>query len=140
VAKVADEKQLQKIKICGKQYKIKMSYSLLRSSSAGMILLVMWSIFGSICADMTMEDMTDTSQSQLQYHDYCVIGAGPAGLQTAFFLERAGRNYIVYETNNVAGRDRFSLVFTLYYPSLHLLILLYDLQAVSSSNIQGTGS
>lgn len=29
--------------------------------------------------------------------DYCVLGAGPAGLQMAYFLQRAGRDYEVFE-------------------------------------------
>ncbi|XP_008973258.3 FAD-dependent oxidoreductase domain-containing protein 2 isoform X2 [Pan paniscus] len=29
--------------------------------------------------------------------DYCVLGAGPAGLQMAYFLQRAGRDYAVFE-------------------------------------------
>lgn len=29
--------------------------------------------------------------------DYCVLGAGPAGLQMAYFLQRAGRDYTVLE-------------------------------------------
>ncbi|XP_058164732.1 FAD-dependent oxidoreductase domain-containing protein 2 isoform X2 [Dasypus novemcinctus] len=29
--------------------------------------------------------------------DYCVVGAGPAGLQMAYFLQRAGRDYAVFE-------------------------------------------
>lgn len=32
-----------------------------------------------------------------RYRDYCVLGAGPAGLQMAYFLQRAGRNYAVFE-------------------------------------------
>ncbi|ONI74954.1 pyridine nucleotide-disulfide oxidoreductase [Actinosynnema sp. ALI-1.44] len=35
--------------------------------------------------------------------DYLVIGAGPAGLQLAYFLDRAGRDYLVVEAGSVAG-------------------------------------
>lgn len=31
------------------------------------------------------------------HRDYCVLGAGPAGLQMAYFLQRAGRDYVVFE-------------------------------------------
>ncbi|XP_042849106.1 FAD-dependent oxidoreductase domain-containing protein 2 isoform X3 [Panthera tigris] len=31
------------------------------------------------------------------HRDYCVLGAGPAGLQMAYFLQRAGRDYAVFE-------------------------------------------
>jgi thioredoxin reductase len=35
--------------------------------------------------------------------DYLVIGAGPSGLQAAYFLERAGRNYLVVEAGSAPG-------------------------------------
>ncbi|CAI5786092.1 FAD-dependent oxidoreductase domain-containing protein 2 [Podarcis lilfordi] len=37
------------------------------------------------------------------YHDYCVIGAGPAGLQMAYFLQHAGRDYVVFERSHAPG-------------------------------------
>ncbi|XP_058046223.1 FAD-dependent oxidoreductase domain-containing protein 2 isoform X3 [Ahaetulla prasina] len=43
------------------------------------------------------------------YHDYCIIGAGPSGLQMAYFLQHAGRNYVVFERRNTPGH-----FFTLY--------------------------
>ncbi|XP_069823501.1 FAD-dependent oxidoreductase domain-containing protein 2 [Dendropsophus ebraccatus] len=36
-------------------------------------------------------------------HDYCVLGAGPGGLQIAEFLEEAGRDYVVFERSQGAG-------------------------------------
>ncbi|XP_017516805.3 FAD-dependent oxidoreductase domain-containing protein 2 isoform X2 [Manis javanica] len=33
----------------------------------------------------------------LRHRDYCVLGAGPAGLQMAYFLHQAGRDYVVFE-------------------------------------------
>lgn len=35
--------------------------------------------------------------------DYCVLGAGPAGLQMAYFLQRAGRDYVVFERASKPG-------------------------------------
>jgi thioredoxin reductase len=35
--------------------------------------------------------------------DYAVIGAGPAGLQLAYFLEQAGLDYVVLESGEAAG-------------------------------------
>jgi thioredoxin reductase len=35
--------------------------------------------------------------------EYLVIGAGPAGLQLAYFLERAGRDYLVLEAGQAPG-------------------------------------
>ncbi|KAH3734777.1 hypothetical protein DPMN_041224, partial [Dreissena polymorpha] len=37
------------------------------------------------------------------YTEYCVIGAGPAGLQMGYFFSRAGRDYIIFEKSNVSG-------------------------------------
>ena len=38
------------------------------------------------------------------YHDYCVIGAGPAGLQMGYFLEKANRDYAIFERSNISGK------------------------------------
>jgi thioredoxin reductase len=35
--------------------------------------------------------------------DYLVIGAGPAGLQLGYFLERAGRDYLILEAGSTPG-------------------------------------
>ncbi|XP_057310972.1 FAD-dependent oxidoreductase domain-containing protein 2-like [Hydractinia symbiolongicarpus] len=35
--------------------------------------------------------------------DYCVIGAGPSGLQIGYFLEKSGRDYIIYERDPTPG-------------------------------------
>lgn len=40
----------------------------------------------------------------LQFHEYCIIGAGPAGLQLAYFLQEAKRDYIIYEKNSQPGK------------------------------------
>ncbi|XP_063039743.1 FAD-dependent oxidoreductase domain-containing protein 2 [Engraulis encrasicolus] len=37
------------------------------------------------------------------HHDYCVLGAGPAGLQMGHFLEKNGRDYIILERNSGPG-------------------------------------
>ena len=37
-------------------------------------------------------------------YDYCIIGGGPGGLQLAYFLQQAGRDYIVIERNNIPGK------------------------------------
>ncbi|XP_056379659.1 FAD-dependent oxidoreductase domain-containing protein 2 [Hyla sarda] len=36
-------------------------------------------------------------------HDYCILGAGPGGLQIAKFLEEAGRDYMVFERSRGPG-------------------------------------
>ncbi|NXP11166.1 FXRD2 protein, partial [Thinocorus orbignyianus] len=43
------------------------------------------------------------SGAAFRYHDYCVIGAGPSGLQMAYFLQQAGRNYVVFERSHAPG-------------------------------------
>jgi NADPH-dependent glutamate synthase beta subunit-like oxidoreductase len=44
------------------------------------------------------------SLGRIQFHEYCIIGAGPAGLQLAYFLQKAKRDYIVYEKSSHAGK------------------------------------
>jgi hypothetical protein len=36
-------------------------------------------------------------------HQYCLVGAGPGGLQLGHFMMKAGRDYMVYERNARAG-------------------------------------
>eukprot|EP00729_Bicosta_minor_P015149 gene15149-9275_t len=36
-------------------------------------------------------------------HDYCIIGAGPGGLQLGQLMLNAGRNYAIFERNSVPG-------------------------------------
>ncbi|XP_030304904.1 FAD-dependent oxidoreductase domain-containing protein 2 [Calypte anna] len=43
------------------------------------------------------------SSATLLYHDYCIIGAGPAGLQAAYFLQQANRDYVVFERSHAPG-------------------------------------
>lgn len=43
------------------------------------------------------------------YHEYLIIGAGPAGLQLAYFFEKAGRDYRVLEAGS--GASSFYKVF-----------------------------
>ena len=37
-----------------------------------------------------------------QFHEYCIIGAGPGGLQLGYFLQKAKRDYIIYERSSQA--------------------------------------
>ncbi|KAG8436422.1 hypothetical protein GDO86_007501 [Hymenochirus boettgeri] len=60
--------------------------------------------------------MAPCLQSSLVSHDYCVLGAGPGGLQSARFLEESSRDYIVLERNHVPGS------FFLQYPRHRKLI------------------
>lgn len=37
------------------------------------------------------------------HHDYCVVGAGPSGLQLGYFLQMADRNYVIFDRANKSG-------------------------------------
>ncbi len=39
----------------------------------------------------------------VSHHEYLIIGAGPAGLQLAYYLQKAGRDYLVLESGQRAG-------------------------------------
>lgn len=52
-------------------------------------------------------------------HEYCVIGAGPAGLQIGYFLHKAQRDYVIFEKSSAAG-NRFCIKFNIF--SLKFLI------------------
>ncbi|PIO35235.1 hypothetical protein AB205_0084870 [Aquarana catesbeiana] len=47
--------------------------------------------------------------SKLHSYDYCVLGAGPGGLQIAKFLEDSERDYVVFERNHRPGSFFFDL-------------------------------
>lgn len=50
--------------------------------------------------------VTDTATASIgggYDYDYIVVGAGPAGLQMAYFLQKAGRRYVVYEAQSKAA-------------------------------------
>nr|CAB3246962.1 FAD-dependent oxidoreductase domain-containing protein 2-like [Phallusia mammillata] len=53
----------------------------------------------SAWAEMDPTDNTDTPN----FHKYCIIGAGPGGLQIAYFMQHAQRDYIVFEKGHGAG-------------------------------------
>ena len=44
-----------------------------------------------------------------KHHKYCIIGAGPGGLQVGYFLERSHRDYIIFEKG--AGAGEMTIVF-----------------------------
>ncbi|EDV20875.1 uncharacterized protein TRIADDRAFT_31022 [Trichoplax adhaerens] len=66
-------------------------------------------------------------QSKFIKHQYCIVGAGPGGLQMAYFLQRAGRDYIVFERHNIAGS------FFTHYPR-HRRLLSLNKQYTGSLN------
>jgi thioredoxin reductase len=38
-----------------------------------------------------------------EYHEYIIVGAGPAGVQAAYYLQKAGRDYVVLERGDKPG-------------------------------------
>ncbi|UJR13885.1 hypothetical protein I4U23_000892 [Adineta vaga] len=56
-----------------------------------LLLFVLFLIDHSLCFDQT------------KFHEYCIIGAGPSGLQLAYFLQQTQRDYIIYEKTSQAG-------------------------------------
>lgn len=70
------------------------------SSSVALTLVFQWTfVYLLLLNPLPLALTSDTHR----YHDYCVVGAGPAGLQLGFFLERAHRDYIIFERSNVSG-------------------------------------
>ncbi|HEX8129185.1 MAG TPA: NAD(P)-binding domain-containing protein, partial [Pyrinomonadaceae bacterium] len=47
--------------------------------------------------------MEHESNDGASYSDYLIIGAGPAGLQLGYFLQKAGRDYRILEAGQSAG-------------------------------------
>lgn len=45
----------------------------------------------------------DHHHNSTHHYDYCVLGAGPAGLQMGHFLSKAKRDYIILERNSGPG-------------------------------------
>ena len=44
-------------------------------------------------------------ESCLIFKDYCIIGAGPSGLQMGYFLENSNRDYMVFDKADKAGNN-----------------------------------
>jgi thioredoxin reductase len=47
--------------------------------------------------------MENKGDATAKHHSYIIIGAGPAGLQLGYFLERAGRDYLILEGGDTPG-------------------------------------
>ena len=59
----------------------------------------LWQILPVLLVTSLRECVTVT------FHDYIIVGAGPAGLQMGYFLQRADRDYMIMEKNNVSGKQ-----------------------------------
>src|SRR5262245_41928244 len=47
--------------------------------------------------------MSDNGRNHDSEYEYLIIGGGPAGLQMAYYLQKAGRSYLVLEAGETAG-------------------------------------
>lgn len=87
----------------------------------------------SLSIILILISLKTSTSSPGSYHEYCVVGAGPGGtrqiskslfhcfisagfdcsfslgLQMGFFLERSGRDYVIFERNNIAGTCCYEL-------------------------------
>jgi len=63
---------------------------------------------------------TKESAGSAQAHQYVIIGAGPAGLQLSYFLQRAGADYVTLEREDAPAQ------FFRRYPRHRRLISLSD--------------
>lgn len=47
--------------------------------------------------------LNNHNQNASNHFEYCVLGAGPAGLQMGHFLSKANRDYVILERNSGPG-------------------------------------
>ncbi|XP_078388208.1 FAD-dependent oxidoreductase domain-containing protein 2 [Cetorhinus maximus] len=59
--------------------------------------------FVTLVASITFASAHAAVPADYLHLDYCVIGAGPGGLQTAYFLQQSQRHYLVFERSNLSG-------------------------------------
>ncbi|XP_030263885.1 FAD-dependent oxidoreductase domain-containing protein 2 [Sparus aurata] len=55
------------------------------------------------CVECAFENHHHHHHNGTRRYDYCVLGAGPAGLQMGYFLSKAKRDYIILERNSGPG-------------------------------------
>ncbi|XP_078093688.1 FAD-dependent oxidoreductase domain-containing protein 2 [Mustelus asterias] len=72
--------------------------------------------FATLVAWITFTSAYGAVPTDYLHLDYCVIGAGPGGLQIAYFLQRSQRHYLVFERSNLSGS------FFVHYPRHRKLI------------------
>ncbi|WP_271215604.1 NAD(P)-binding domain-containing protein [Streptosporangium carneum] len=69
---------------------------------------------------------SEGSASEGETHQYVIVGAGPAGLQLSYFLQRAGADYVTLEREDAPGH------FFADYPRHRRLISLNKVHTVST--------
>ncbi|XP_068192921.1 FAD-dependent oxidoreductase domain-containing protein 2 isoform X2 [Antennarius striatus] len=67
-----------------------------------MISIHCWLLFFILvgCAQCSFDNH---QHNGTHHHEYCVLGAGPSGLQMGYFLAKAKRDYIILERNSGPG-------------------------------------
>ena len=65
------------------------------------ILLIIFIIF--VILNNSLTNYENFTSSTNKIYNYLIIGAGPAGLQTAYFLKKYNEDYIVIEKSNNSG-------------------------------------
>lgn len=58
-------------------------------------------------------------KAQIEHIDYCIIGAGAAGLQLGYFFQQKGLNYRIFERQSIAGDETFKAALYLFKFQLH---------------------
>ena len=66
----------------------------------------MWSTF--VFSLLFFATKAEQDNQKENYHQYCVIGAGPAGLQMGYFLKSAERDYMIYEKGKAVRYEKYS--------------------------------
>ncbi|KAL3236874.1 hypothetical protein MRX96_022129 [Rhipicephalus microplus] len=77
-------------------------------STAPLAVLLVATILSLALA--TSEEQQQRGSRDKKKFDYCVIGAGPSGLQMAYYLKKAGRDYRVFEKSNMTASTRYTRV------------------------------
>ena len=73
----------------------------LRLLAVILMLIGEWSGGLGLAAEAVYGD--SAAPAQLGAHDYCIVGAGFAGVQLAHFMEDAGRSYVLLERGEAPG-------------------------------------
>ena len=60
-------------------------------------------ILALLLTTATSATSTTSTTSTTITAQYCIIGAGPGGIQLGHFLDRAGRDYVIFEKKATAG-------------------------------------
>ncbi|XP_032442656.1 FAD-dependent oxidoreductase domain-containing protein 2 isoform X1 [Xiphophorus hellerii] len=65
---------------------------------ANLLCFILFTLVG-----LVLTSFNDYPHNGTSHYHYCVLGAGPAGLQMGFFLSKAKRDYVILERNSGPG-------------------------------------